>query len=60
MPWKPEDVERHNKGLTPEEARRWAQIANTALKTCLSKGGNSKDCEGKAIKIANGVLKRDK
>lgn len=59
MPWTPDDADRHNKGLTPEEKIRWARIANNVLKSCLGSGGNPKDCDSKAIRIANRVLKRD-
>ena len=58
MPWTPSDAERHNKGLSPKEQERWAAIANRTLKACLARGGT--DCEGLAIRTANGVLKRDR
>ena len=51
MPWSVGDVDSHKKGLTPAQKKKWVGIANGVLKDCQSKGG--KDCEGKAIRIAN-------
>jgi hypothetical protein len=51
MPWKVKDVDSHKKGLTPAQKKKWVSIANGVLKDCQSKGG--KDCEAKAIRIAN-------
>jgi hypothetical protein len=52
MPWTVADVDRHKKGLSPEQKKAWVSIANSVLKSCHAKGG--KDCEGKAVRIANG------
>ena len=49
MPWSPDDADRFKKGLSPASKRRWASVANGALKQY----GN----EGKAIKIANGITR---
>ncbi len=51
MPWTVKDVDRHKKGLTPTQKKKWVSIANGVLKSCKAKGG--KGCEGKAIRIAN-------
>jgi uncharacterized protein YdaT len=51
MPWTVKDVDGFKKGLTPAQKKKWVSIANGILKDCQSKGG--KNCEGKAIKIAN-------
>jgi len=51
MPWTVSDVDSHKKGLTPVQKKKWVSTANSVLKDCQSKGG--KDCEGKAIRIAN-------
>lgn len=51
MPWVAADAKKHKKGLTSQQAKKWASIANGVLKDCQKKGG--KDCEGKAIRIAN-------
>jgi hypothetical protein len=51
MPWTAGDAKKHKKGLTPEQAAKWAKIANKVLADCKKSGG--KDCEGKAIRIAN-------
>lgn len=51
MPWTVKDVDRFKKGLTPAQKKKWVSIANGVLKQCQDSGG--KDCEGKAIRIAN-------
>ncbi|TRO55559.1 hypothetical protein E2P64_06890 [Candidatus Bathyarchaeota archaeon] len=51
MPWTAKDAKRFKKGLTSAQAKSWASIANGVLRSCQAKGG--KDCEGKAIRIAN-------
>jgi len=51
MPWSASDAKKHKKGLTPAQSAKWASIANGVLKSCQASGG--KDCEGKAIRIAN-------
>ena len=51
MPWTVKDVDGFKKGLTPAQKKKWVKIANGVLKDCQSKKG--KDCEGKAIRIAN-------
>ncbi len=51
MPWTVKDVDGFKKGLTPAQKKKWVSIANGVLKECQSEGG--KDCEGKAIRIAN-------
>lgn len=51
MPWSVGDVDGFKKGLTPAQKKKWVSVANGVLKDCQSKGG--KDCEGKAIRIAN-------
>jgi len=52
MPWTVKDVDRHKKGLSPSQKRKWVSIANAVLRTCKAQGGG-KSCEGKAIRIAN-------
>ena len=51
MPWTVKDVDKHKKGLTPAQKKKWVSIANSVLKDCQKKGGSG--CEGKAIRIAN-------
>lgn len=51
MPWSAGDAKKHKKGLSKEQAKKWAKIANKVLKDCRDKGG--KDCEAKAIRVAN-------
>jgi len=57
MPWKISDVESHRKGLTDEQKKKWVKIANSVLAKCKEEGG--KDCEGKAIRIANSKFSDD-
>lgn len=51
MPWTAKDADKHKKGLNSAQKKKWASIANGVLKSCKAKGG--KDCEGKAIRVAN-------
>lgn len=54
MPWSPSDAVKYKKGLSPEQAAKWAKIANGILADCQSAMGNKESgCEGKAIRIAN-------
>lgn len=53
MPWKPEDADRHKKGLTNDEKKRWASTANAVRKRCLDDGGSERTCDARAIRIAN-------
>ena len=54
MPWTAEDAKKHKKGLTESQSKKWARIANGVLKTCQA--DNGKDCEGKALRIANSMV----
>ena len=56
MPWTIDDVEKHRKGLSEAEKKRWVRIANSALKTCMEKGQSQEECDASAIKQANSVL----
>jgi len=51
MPWTAADAKRFKKGLTSAQASQWAKIANGVLRSCQKSGG--KDCEGRAIRVAN-------
>lgn len=53
MPWTKEDATRHKKGLTPEQSRKWAKIANAVLRGCMKDVGDQKKCEAMAIRVAN-------
>jgi len=58
MPWTIADVPKHtSKAKTSAEKKRWVSIANSVLKDCQSKG--EKDCDGKAIRIANSKFSED-
>lgn len=58
MPWEVGDVESHIKGLTDKQKRVWVGVANDALARCLKDGGETKTCEGSAIRQANSVAKK--
>ena len=58
MPWTIADVEKHNKGLTLSQKKKWVTTSNLALAACIKKEG--KDCAAQAIRIANGVVKTNK
>jgi len=51
MPWDAEGAKKHNSKLSTPQAKIWVRIANEVLKSCLAENG--KDCEARAIKIAN-------
>lgn len=52
MPWTPASALGHTrKAKSAKKKRQWSKIANSALKSGKS--------EGTAIKMANGVLKRE-
>jgi uncharacterized protein YdaT len=53
IPWTKDDAPKHKKGLTEAEKKKWAEIANSVLSDCKKNGGKQKDCEAKAIRIAN-------
>lgn len=55
MPWTIADVERHKRGLTPAQKRRWVRVANDALRRCLERGGTDATCAPSAIRQANAV-----
>lgn len=58
MPWSVSDVDKHKKGLTRKQKKRWVEIANSILRDCReTKPGDSKNCEAQAIRIANSKVK---
>ena len=56
MPWKTSDV-KTKAAKTDKQKRQWVAVANGDLKTCLADGGSQEDCEARAIRKANGVIK---
>jgi len=57
MPWNISDVDEHKAGLTQAQKRQWVQIANSALRSCMSEGGRTESqCAASAIRQANGVV----
>jgi hypothetical protein len=59
VPWTVADVESKKKGLTPEQKKKWVNIANAILKDCIAKGGTDKTCAPKAIRIANSKFEEE-
>jgi len=59
MPWTVKDVDRHKKGLTPEQKKKWVKVANGILRDCTKQGGSTSSCEGKAIRIANSKFAKE-
>lgn len=57
MPWTTKDVSRFNKNLSPKQKVQWVAVANSTRKKCMDDGGSEKDCDAKAIRMANGVVK---
>jgi len=55
MPWTIADVEKHKKGLSDAQKRRWVSVANSVLSRCLAGGGAKSACEASAIRQANSV-----
>ena len=60
MPWSVEDVDSKVKGLTDKQKKQWVAIANSTRDECISDGGDEKTCDAKAIRIANGTVKKVK
>ena len=56
MPWTKDDVDRFKSGLTDSQKEQWVEVANSALRRCLDNGGSQENCEGQAIRQANGVV----
>ena len=58
MPWTIESVDKHYGGLDTKHKKMWAEVANSALKSCMGKGGDAKECEVSAIRQASSVVKK--
>jgi hypothetical protein len=56
MPWTVKDVDEHKKGLTDKQKKQWIAVANSALKSCMDKGGEESKCAASAIRQANGAV----
>jgi len=55
MPWTIKDVDKHKKGLTDKQKKKWVAVANSSYNKCIAAGGTDETCAPKAIKQANGV-----
>jgi phage I-like protein len=53
MPWKEKDAKKFKKDIADGDCKKWASVANNALKQCQEAGGKLLECETQAIKIAN-------
>ena len=59
MPFTTKDVAEHTKKATTAKLRRaWLATANGQLKKCIADGGTDKTCAPRAIRMANGVVKK--
>ena len=57
MPWEPSDALEHTKKAdTPEKRELWASTANSRLETCVKEGGDRKECEASAVRVANAAV----
>jgi hypothetical protein len=56
LPWTPADARRHKRGLSAKQARQWAHVANSMLKSCMDRGGSQSRCEGRAVRAANAAV----
>ena len=54
MPWTAATARKHKHGMTPQQAAKWAKVANNVLRECQEAGGD--DCEGKAVRVANSAV----
>jgi len=52
MPWSVKDVDKHKKGLTSAQKKKWVSVANGVYKECM-KTGSDKTCAARAIRVAN-------
>ena len=60
MPWTTNDVSGFTKAAkTDVQKRQWIAVANGALQKCLDDGGEQDECEARAVRMANGVIKED-
>lgn len=58
MPWtKDSDLEGYKKGMTEKQKEQWVAVANSAREACIKDGGDTDECDAKAIRMANGVTK---
>ena len=58
MPWDLADVDSHVKGLSDKQKEQWVSVANAAREKCIADGGDEKECDAKAIKIANAAVQK--
>ena len=57
MPFTMRDV-KTDLAQTTSQKRQWVRVANSVLARCQADGGSLEDCEGPAIRQANGVIKK--
>ncbi len=56
MPWTVKDVDKHKKGLSDDKKKKWVSIANSVRAKCLKDGSSEKECDAKAIRVANSQI----
>lgn len=62
MPWTPDDgPSRHTKkATTRRDKRQWSDVANSVRGRALSGGASEEQADARAVRTANGVLKKRK
>ena len=62
MPWTASQFNKRHLGgkATKKQEERGAAAANSALASCLKKGGSRESCEVSAIRIGKSVAKKKK
>lgn len=58
MPWTAQDADEHYQGLSTEEKKVWAEVANNDRKACLAEGKTEGVCDARAIRTANAAINR--
>ena len=59
MPWGSKDAGRHTKKAdTPKRQRQWSDVANSVRTREMAKGVSEEQADAKAVRTANGVVKR--
>ena len=54
------DLPDHVMKMPMAKKKKWVSIWNATHAACVKDGGGDKECEGKAFRYANGVLKKDR
>lgn len=57
MPFTAGNAGKYNKGLSDNQKRKWAKIAQSVYSKCMEGGGKEKKCAKDAIIAANSAIK---